>query len=282
MKKILVPTDFSKVAQIAANVAGDIALKSYGKLVLLHVIEQPGNSSFAVSGEVDSTEDWDQKIFTAKLIEKSKSQLAKIANDLKEKGVRVTQEIRMGNAYHGIATIITEHNVDLVVMGTSGHSRLEEMIIGSVTEKVIRNTNCPVLTIHGKPGNLEYKNIVYATSMADDERDFAKVVKTAQKMYDSTVHVVRINTPNNFQPDFVVEKVMTDFAKKVKLENFTLNTYNDYSEEEGIIHFAESIDADLIAMSTHGRKGFAHVLVGSVAEDVANHAKRPVLTFINK
>ena len=282
MKKILVPTDFSKAAQIAANAAADIALKAEGKLLLLHVIEQPGNNSFSVEGQIDPDSGWEEKIFTAKLIEKSRQQLAKLAEDLKAKGVRVMQELRLGNPFHGISTIISEHHVDLVVMGTSGHSRLEEMIIGSVTEKVIRNTNCPVLTIHSKPGNSEYKNIVYATSMSDDERDFARVVKMTQKIYDASVHVVRINTPNNFQPDFVVAKVMADFVKKIKLEKYSLNTYNDYTEEEGIIHFADSIDADLIVMSTHGRKGFAHVLVGSVAEDVANHAKRPVLTFVNK
>jgi nucleotide-binding universal stress UspA family protein len=75
---------------------------------------------------------------------------------------------------------------------------------------------------------------------------------------------------------------MEDFAKKLKLKNYTLNIFNDLSEEEGIIYFADSIDADLIAMATHGRTGFAHVLAGSIAEDVVSHAKRPVLTFVTK
>ena len=73
---------------------------------------------------------------------------------------------------------------------------------------------------------------------------------------------------------------MRDFAKKLKLQNFTMSIFNDRSEEEGIIHFASTINADLIAMATHGRTGFAHVLVGSIAEDVVNHARRPVLTFV--
>ena len=75
---------------------------------------------------------------------------------------------------------------------------------------------------------------------------------------------------------------MEKFAKKLGLKNFTINIFNDITEEEGIIYFAESIDADLIAMATHGRTGFAHVLAGSIAEDVVGHAKRPVLTFVVK
>jgi nucleotide-binding universal stress UspA family protein len=282
MKKILVPTDFSLAAKNAIKVAASIAKKANGKLILLHVIEQPTGESYTITGEVVSSNNWEDKLFILKLIAKSKNQLAALADELKEDDVKVTTELRLGNAYHGIRTIITETDVDLVVMGTAGHSKIEEMIIGSTTEKVVRHAHCPVLTIHGKPSNNEYKNIVYATSLNDNEKDFASVIKNTQKLYDSTVHLVRINTPNNFQPDEKVKKAMETFAKKLKLENYTLNIFNDYSEEEGIIRFSESINADMIAMATHGRKGFAHVLVGSIAEDVVNHAKRPVLTFVTK
>jgi nucleotide-binding universal stress UspA family protein len=101
-------------------------------------------------------------------------------------------------------------------------------------------------------------------------------------MYDATVHLVRINTPGNFQRDAIVKQYMKDFAKKLMLKNYTVNIFNDFSEEEGIIYFADSINADMIAMATHGRTGFAHVLAGSIAEDVVNHSKRPVLTFVVK
>jgi nucleotide-binding universal stress UspA family protein len=108
------------------------------------------------------------------------------------------------------------------------------------------------------------------------------VVRATQKLYDATIHLVRINTPGNFQRDVVVKKYMQDYAKKLQLKNFTINVFNDVSEEEGIIYFADSIDADLIAMATHGRTGFAHVLAGSIAEDVVSHSKRPVLTFVTQ
>lgn len=282
MKTILVPTDFSKVAQIATKVAISIAEKASAKLVLLHIIERPDSVSFNIEGQIEQMDNWEDKLYTLKLIEKAKKEMSTVVEEAELAGISVTTQLRMGNPFHGIREIITEQNVDLVVMGTSGRSKLEEMIIGSNTEKVIRHSACPVLTVHGKPGKTEFKNIVYATSLSDDENEFASVVKNAQEMYNATVHVVRINTPQNFQSDTIAKKVMEGFAKKLKLKTFTLNIFNDRSEEEGIIHFADSIDADLVAMSTHGRKGFAHVLVGSIAEDVANHSKRPVLTYVTK
>jgi nucleotide-binding universal stress UspA family protein len=68
----------------------------------------------------------------------------------------------------------------------------------------------------------------------------------------------------------------------VNLKNYTANVFSDFSEEDGIIDFATSVNADMIAMATHGRSGFAHVLAGSIAEDVVNHSSKPVLTFVTK
>lgn len=281
MKKILVPTDFSKQANIAVDVASDIARKSGAELILLHVVEGPSESSFNIMGEAGlgniTVED---KLFTLKLIERAKKSLAKAAEDSKLKDIKVRQELRMGTPFHGMKAIIAENKVDLVVMGTSGRSDFQAMVIGSNTEKVVRHAHSPVLTVLKKPASTDFKNIVYATSMSKEEEVFSRIVKRTQQMYDSTIHLVRINTPGNFQRDAVVKKYMEDFAKKLQLKNYTLNVFNDLTEEEGIIYFADSIDADLIAMATHGRTGFAHVLAGSIAEDVVSHSKRPVLTFV--
>ncbi len=282
MKKILVPTDFSKPAKLATDAAIAIAKKAKAQIVLLHILEQPSSKSFNVTGEASSGDSWEEKLFTMRLIERAKNEFTKIVQEAESEGVKVSQHLRLGNPFHGMQTVITELNVDLVVMGTSGRSKLEEMLVGSNTEKVVRHAHCPVLTIHEKPSNTDFKNIIYATSMTENEKSFSDVIKNVQEIYDATVHIVRINTPMNFRPDTEVKTIMRNFAKKIRLKNYTLNVFNDLSEEEGIIHFADSIQADLIGMATHGRTGFAHVLAGSVAEDVVTHSKRPVLTYLIK
>ena len=281
MKKILVPTDFSKPAGLASEVAAGIARKAGAEVTLLHVVEGASEGSFNTEGEASLGSN-ENAFFTAKLIERSKKLLEKAAEDEKLKGIKVRTELRMGTPFLSMQKIIADKKVDLVVMGTSGRSQFEEMIIGSNTEKVVRHSHCPVLTVHKKPASVDFKNIVYATSMSEEEEIFSRIVRKTQQMYDSTIHLVRVNTPGNFQRDAVVKKYMADFAKKLQLKNYTINVFNDLSEEEGIAYFADSIDADLIAMATHGRTGFAHVLAGSIAEDVVSHAKRPVLTFVTK
>jgi nucleotide-binding universal stress UspA family protein len=282
MKKILVPTDFSKPAQIAVDTARDIALKTGAQLILLHVVEDVASGSYNVEGEVNFDGDAEDRLFTLKLIEKSRKLLEKQASDPKLSGVKVKTLLRLGTPFHGMQTIITEQKVDLVVMGTSGRTQIEEMVIGSNTEKIVRLSHCPVLTVQKKPSNSDFKSIVYATSLNKDEEVFSRVVRNTQELYNATIHLVYVNTPGNFQREVVVRKYMQDFAKRLQLKNFTINVFSDRTEEEGIIYFAEQVNADLITMATHGRTGFAHVLSGSIAEDVVSHAKRPVLTFVIK
>ncbi|MBI3218616.1 MAG: universal stress protein [Bacteroidetes bacterium] len=281
MKKILVPTDFSKTSITAYETAFEIAKKAGATIYLLHVVEEATPDSYRITGDYVK-DDWEDRLFTFKLLEKAKAQLEKLVKDPRFDAVKVIGELRLGNPFHGMNAIIAEQKVDLVVMGTRGQTNLEAMVIGTNTERIVRHSKCPILTVHKKPASNDFKNIVYATAMSKEEEVFSRIVKRTQQMYDSTIHLVRINTPGDFQRDKVVKEYMTKFAKSLQLKNFTINVYNDLSEEQGILYFADSIDADLIAMATHGRTGFAHVLAGSIAEDVVSKAKRPVLTFVVK
>jgi nucleotide-binding universal stress UspA family protein len=280
MKNILVPTDFSQASQWAVDVATGIAQKSTAEIILLHVVEVPTKKSFSVVGEWELSQDWEEKIFTLQLIRKRKKDLSKLRSEVQDKGVAVSIELRIGNPYHGISSIIGDLHVDLIVLGTFGHTRLERIFVGSNTEKVIRRSKCPVLTVHERPGSQLYKNIVYATSINEEEIAFSEIIKVAQQLYNSTIHLVRINTPSNFSSDRLMKRSLEEFADRLHLKNYTLNIFNDTSEEEGILNFAESIQADLIGLATHTRSGFIHLLTGSISEDVVNCSKRPVLTYI--
>ncbi len=276
MKKILVPTDFSQVANNALDEAANIAKRTKAEVILLHVIEEgSSSSSFRVTGGPISSDPQEQ-IFMLKLIEKSKERLETMSNAYE--GVTITTELRMGNPFHGITDIVGEHDVDMIVMGTTGASGMDELLIGSNAEKIVRHAKCPVMTINEKTGKTSCDNIVLATSMSGQDAKIVSVVKSIQEVYDSKIHLLWINTPNNFARDKTTKARMEEYAQKHSLSNYTMNIYNDVTEEEGIVCFAEDIDADLTAMVTHRRTGIAHLLAGSIAEDVVNHSKRPVLT----
>ena len=280
MKKILVPTDFSDQAGYALEAAYHIAKKSDASLVILHVIEDSTITSVHYTGEIDIP-NLEDRPFMMKLIEKGKKDMADICASRYGDTI-IEQELRIGSPYHNIKDIINEHEVDMVVMGTKGSSGLEEFLIGSNAEKVVRHAPCPVITIHRQLSGFDFNEIVYATALDEQEESCISTVKIFQELYGATLHLVRINTPNNFRSDRYVRPEMEEFAKRCGLSNYKLHVFNEVTEEEGIIYFAESINADMIAMATHGRTGLAHLLTGSIAEDVVNHTERPVLTYVMK
>ena len=72
---------------------------------------------------------------------------------------------------------------------------------------------------------------------------------------------------------------MKNFVSEFNVKNIATHIYNETNVEKGILNFANTINADLIGMSTHGRKGLSHFFNGSISEDLVNHAKLPVVTF---
>ena len=277
MKKILVPTDFSEHAVYAVDFAAQLTKKMEAELILLHVVEDSSVNSVRFTGEVELP-DMQDRFFILKLIEKATADLQGAVQRYSE--IPIKQEIRIGNPYHSIREIITEHNVDLVVMGTHGTNNFTESLVGSNAEKVVRHAECPVITLRQHVENVDFNNIAFATGLNDEDETCMIVVRNFQTFFNAKIHVVRVNTPNNFEADRISLPALKEYAEKCGFENYDTHVYNDVSEEEGIIHFADMINADMIAMATHGRTGFAHLLTGSIADDVVNHAQRPVLTYI--
>lgn len=276
MKSLLVPIDFSPTAKNAVDVAAFIARQAGAKLILLHVVEQLDSRPFYAAAPVDE-ESRKNRSINAAIIERANRQLSVVAAGLVDAGIEVSKVLRIGKPHHSILSIVAETRIDLVVMGMNGRSPLDEILIGSNTERVIRRSLCPVLAVNGRPTKLRFDSIVFALSLKTGELFLPPVVRELQQLFGSTLHLVRVNTPGTFTNDRLVKEKMTAFADKMSLKDFTLNIYNDFTEEAGILNFADSVGADMIAVATHGRKGIAHLLNGSIAEDVSRHSRRCVL-----
>jgi nucleotide-binding universal stress UspA family protein len=272
MKKILVPTDFSAYAEDALKVAVQIARKNNSEIFLLHMLELPKQMSDATTAGASIPE-------VMLFMKKAQETFDKLLNKPFLKDVEVTEVIQFEKAFEGIIKFSKKNAIDLIVMGSHGAAGIEEIFIGSNTEKVVRLSEVPVLVIKKDHGDFKTSDFVFASDFAkESKKPFKKMIEFAN-LFDAKINLVMICTPNSFRTTNEAYKIMNGFISEFDFQNYTLQTYNESNIEKGIINFTNSIGADLIGICNHGRTGLSHFFNGSISEDLVNHTVKPVLTF---
>jgi len=271
MKKILVPTDFSKEAEQATKVAAQLAKKHDCELLLVHMLDLPVNH---LTG--GSASDMPEALFFMKLAHQNFEPI--LEKDFL-KDVNVREMVDFQEMSQGIMTVCQNEDVDLIIMGSHGANGLKEMFIGSNAEKVVRTSNVPVMVVKNEHDHFDVKNFVFASDFKNDNKETYNQAVRLANLFDAKIHLLMVITGNNFTTTAKAKARILDFISINNFSNHTINIYNDNSVEEGILNFSHINNADLIGISTHGRQGIAHFFNGSISEDLVNHAKRPVVTF---
>jgi nucleotide-binding universal stress UspA family protein len=268
MKKILVPCDFSKPAISAYRQALTIAAQSRGEVYLLYVIEPPILNDTMLMPTLNFEEE-----LMKELKGKAKGDFKELINDHKTDQVKVSFDIQYGSVSTTIKEYIEANNIDLVVMGSTGASGFKEYFVGSNAERVVRLSLVPVLVVKGYSEH-PIKNIVFPNTLDVEHQEGLLVkVKELQDFFKAKLHVVYINTASNFAVDNIIRPQLQAFAERYMLKNYTVNIFNHLSTEGGVVEFAKMINADMIAIGTHGRTGLNHLFKGSIAEDLVNHTE---------
>lgn len=134
--KILLPTDGSEGAEAALEHALDLADKYDAELHIVYVADI----------RVDSTTDmWANML--GQLEEIGEEATSDIADRVEETGVEVVTEVIRGIPHKEINSYVGENDIDLITMGTHGRTGIDRLLLGSVTEKIIRTSKKPVLTV---------------------------------------------------------------------------------------------------------------------------------------
>jgi nucleotide-binding universal stress UspA family protein len=141
-EKILFPTDFSDVAKKALRFVKQLKEAGGNEVILVHVIDQ---SSLETLSAIRSVPDY--LTIEKDLEERASEELGFIENELKEIGYKVTARIEKGFPLREVLRIAVEENPSVIVVGSHGKSNIQEMLLGSVSEKVVRKAKNPVLVV---------------------------------------------------------------------------------------------------------------------------------------
>lgn len=256
--KVLVPHDFTTVADCAVSHASQIAKSFKGDVYLLHVV-----------GKIKEVDD-------------AKAKLTKIAEAAEKKyNVNINVIVRIGNIFEDIGDVASEIGAIYIVMGTHG-ARGMQKIMGSHALKVISHSKVPFVIVQEKgPTETDtYDDIVVPIDYSDVTKQKLAVAGNIAKHFNSKIHLFAAKESDQFLQTKLNRELT--FAKNYFSEKSIAYSI-ELAEESGgfkkqLIRFAARINADLIAIVNTQEGSLLPAFFGSEEQEViANEAEIPVI-----
>lgn len=287
MNTILFPTDFSECANEAKEVAFSLAKLFSAELRVVHVVS---DTLF----KWESEQHFNKAVETFPLLPK----LPKVVTDSNgdnrfleavsviekegaNRGIKTSSVLLFGNSAEQILEESKKVNAGLIVMGTNGASGLKEAFVGSVTQWVTRNAKCPVLSLRNVGENgFKVENLIYASDFrVESENNNLEEVRILANYLDASLHLLYINTPHYFEDTTSCTERISKVALDHGLKNYSIEIYNHFTVEDGVLSYANLNDVDLIAVSNHQYGLLKSIVEFRTTEVLVNHSKVPVLTM---
>jgi nucleotide-binding universal stress UspA family protein len=255
---VLVPTDFTKQAEIAMAHAMKTAEVIGGRVILLHVVTK------------------------AKDVEDAKIRLATEVNKASALNptIKVESLVRIGNIFDDIGDTAMELGAELIFMGTHGAKGWQK-ITGSHALKVILNSETPFIVVQSKGiKDSGYDDIVVPLDLHKDTKQKLHIVANIASVFKSKVHLIVPHETDEFLKNQLDRNL--HFAKQFLGERdikFSTKVAENSAFDTAIVAFSKDIDADLIAIMNHAGETILG-LVGSNQEEqvlITNEWEIPVM-----
>jgi nucleotide-binding universal stress UspA family protein len=254
---IVVPTDFTKVAETAVEHAiGLCKLITNAEVVLLHII---GKEKEKAAAEV-----------------KMKKQAEELT---KTNSIKVSYEARLGNIFDDIGAAANDLKAKLIIMGTHGVRGMQH-ITGSYAIKVITHSSVPFIVVQERGFRNGYKNLVLPFDLTKDSKQKLSLAINIAKVFNSKVHIIYPQETDTFVVNAINNNVS---LAKSELRNNQIEFDVKMADEKGnfvkqFLSYAASKDADLIAVVNSQEMGFPEILAGTDERQIiSNDAQIPTM-----
>ena len=265
-KTIIVGTDFSKGSYVALELAVDIAKKIHADIQLIWVCREKMLYT-------DDQNNYVRNLATQKmddLCEKYQPQL---------EGTTITPMIMQGKVAPMLAAQAEKANATMIVIGTNGASGFEKYWMGSTAVRIVQEATCPVLSIReGFNFHKSLERILVPLNMSTNSRQKLPVAVKMAKAFDAHIHLLG-QYENNSQAQTVgiYMKQAETFLQKQNVA-YTSETMLAKNLPEEALAYADTINADLIVISTEQEQVLSSLFIGTNAQQFVHHSLIPILS----
>ena len=279
IKKILWATDLSKESKACLPYIKFLSEKLKTKNHALYIL--PKFSDWVYEAAFFSSDDLIGEI------EKTKQKaMKKIINYSIKIGVSLKTKILEGIASEEIIKYSNENDVDLVFAGRRGVSEIEQILIGSTTSRLVRNSDTPIFVVPKFKRKVKIEKILSPVDFNELSLPELKYSIAIAKQMNAKVYVVHVSEFFNYRVpvlkrDKLVEKINMKILEIAKQNNYNIeNIIYDMGEPaQKIIEISKKNKIDLIVMASNQRKGFEKFFLGSITEKVIMYSNIPILVL---
>jgi nucleotide-binding universal stress UspA family protein len=270
--KILIPTDFSVQAEFAYLMVKKLEEKINTEIHFLHVLSVPETVTMDTAGNISTCCEID-----VTYVEKQKEIAERKLDNLKTLyGSAIHTHLVLGKTTDSIVAYAASANMDLVVMGTKGAWGLKEKLSGTATQMVARKSSVPVLSLMCDRSDLTINHLLLVHDFSKPTAENLTLMHKILKAFNPTLHLLQIISGEVAAVKAEIELNMQQFANLNSIEKFECNIINDKDVENGVIHFNQMNNMDMICIGTHGKGGVLHQ---SSTEKLINHLFKPIISF---
>ncbi|MFD1000738.1 universal stress protein [Ohtaekwangia kribbensis] len=278
MKKILVPTDLSPVAELGLKLAVEIAKRSDAVISLVNFTRHPIGESFSATGDINLKVDEEANLYTVQLLHATKQKMEDLAARYSIGNVMIASSIVDDDFKSGIDEYLKSENIDLIVMGTSGEENVKEIFTGNHTEQAIMVSSCPVISVRDGFRIEQFTNIVAAVDIipGNESARGLETLRLLAKYFDAHIHLVHVHDTAS-DNKIIQSEYFNQMARIANLENFSVTILEGNDPAERIIDFARQVSAGLITVLKNSGSGF-RLFSHHFSDRVVKEVGRPVFT----
>jgi nucleotide-binding universal stress UspA family protein len=278
IKKILIPLDFSKTSLKALDYGKMFAKRTGAEIVLAHITETIHATTDPLFVAYNRTQELQTELTTI-----SYDALSALAEKLKQSGIKnVSFRSTSGRTHTEIVKLSKKEKADLIIMGTHGVTGFREFVIGSNTNRVIRDSAVPVLSVQRRSSATAFKNILMPFTDRPHSREKVIYAIHLAEIFGSKLHVLGLNTEQSKEKQTKITLQANQIKEIVGRHNIecTVKVIKAPYDGSRIISYAQKNSADLIMMVGDSLKqDITEYFKGSVAEQVINHSEIPVFSI---